>query len=90
MNQSTFLSDLLLRLKTERPDFFKKLQIVAVILGGLSAAFSFVIAEGLQLPHFVQTISTYLATICGSVYFTSFLPNQDKPKDAIQDSPSQN
>lgn len=70
--------EFLLRLKTSNPAFFKKIQYAAAIIGGIAAFMAFFVGSVPEVPHWIQSVSTTLFTICGSVYFTSILPNEDK------------
>lgn len=72
-----FLFELVSRLKTESPSFFKKLQwgsgILAVLLGAVQALISF----GIWHPENAEKISTFLGyaiTTITTVFGTSFLP----------------
>lgn len=69
--------EFLLRIKTDNPAFFKKIQYVAAIIGGLSAFMTFFVGSAPEVPHWVQLVSGYLFTISTTIYGMAKLPNKD-------------
>jgi hypothetical protein len=79
MNQS-FIVEFINRLKTEKPDFFKKLQVVAAILFAVSGALGYIMGTDLNLPHWVVVVCQFLNSTSFGAILTAFLPNKDLPK----------
>jgi TctA family transporter len=79
MNQS-FIFELINRIRTEKPDFFKKLQVVAVILFAVSGALGYVMDQDLNLPHWFVVVCQFLNSTSFGAILTAFLPNKDQSK----------
>ena len=78
MNAIQFLNELITRFKTEKPDFFKKLQAIALIIGALSGgviAYDYLITD---LPDKLDKLATTVFTVASTLYLTGQLPNKDK------------
>lgn len=81
-----FLTEFLLRLKTESPSFFKKLQWIAGILTALATAAKVLIDNEVISPEHATTVSTlcgYILTAAAAVLGTSALP----VKNTLADGP---
>lgn len=78
MNAIAFLNELIERFKTESPDFFKKLQAIALVIALISGgaiACDFLIYD---LPSKVDTLANTLFAISSTMFLTGKLPVKDK------------
>ena len=81
MNPINFLNEFISRLKTEKPEFFKQLQAIALIIGVISGGalgYDYLVAP---LAENIDKLATTLFTISTTVYFTGQLPSKDKPAE---------
>ena len=79
-----FFKELIDRLRKEKPDFFKQLQKVAVILSVIFFAIScanklfFYLELNYELPAKVVAVADKLCQLFIVLFGFSFLPNKDK------------
>lgn len=84
MNPILFLNELIERFKTESPDFFKKLQAIALILAvisGVTIACDYLL---INLPTKIDFIANTLFTISSTMFLTGKLPIKDKATETPQ------
>jgi len=77
MNTS-FFSELVARLGKRNPKFFDYIQVAALVLGSLSAAFNFIDERGTMLPPWLTWIKSTTVMITSAVTaIVAQLPNKD-------------
>lgn len=75
--EKNLISELIARLRTQNPAFFKKLQLAALIIGGVSAFLGYIISHGAAMPQWVTAASQELSKACALLVVFGFLPNKD-------------
>ena len=79
-----FIKELIERLKKEKPDFFKQLQKVAMILFAIFFAISYInelfiyLELNYEIPAKVVAVADKLYQLFIVLFGFSFLPNKDK------------
>lgn len=74
------LNILINRLKSDTPEFFKKLRKYSVYAGIIAGIVITASTGGLALPAVLVSVAQYTAVIAGSVVATSSLTKVDKPE----------
>jgi hypothetical protein len=80
-----FIKELIDRLRKEKPDFFKRLQKVAVVLVVIFFAISyanklfFYLELNYEIPAKIVAVADKLCQLFIVLFGFSFLPNKDKP-----------
>lgn len=78
MNNQNFFVELLKRLFSKNPKFFKWIQIAAIVLGAASVLFSFLESQSVNLPGWMDVISAAVVKILAAItLLIAQLPNQD-------------
>jgi hypothetical protein len=73
------LSEVIKRVGSETPPFFKKLRIYAWIAGlVIGSATTSVLSAGIALPVWAIVLVTFAASVCGGIATASYLPTSDK------------
>lgn len=76
MNQNS-LTELVKRMITENPKFFKKIQVAALVMGSISAGLVFFVSHGTNMPSWLVELSKDLAMASVGIVATAQLPNKD-------------
>lgn len=82
MKQKNFLLELLVRLSTKNPKFFRILQVIALILGALSAALVYLVDQSqVALPGFItwlQDSTVWVSSLVALILAQLPNPNPEK------------
>lgn len=77
MNNNNFFIELIARFLTKNPKFFRILQLVALILGGLSAGLTYVVNQNVELPGIISWLQNTVVQIVALVtLILAQLPNE--------------
>jgi len=89
MNNQNFFVELLKRIFSKNPKFFKWIQIAAIVLGALSVLFSFLESQSINLPGWAEVVSNAVVKVLAAVtLLLAQLPNQDPAPAASEENKS--
>lgn len=76
------MKELITRLSSPTPSFWKKIQKIGIILGTISGVIA---TAPISLPAGIVTAAGYLTVASGSIAAISQLTVEDKPKNVLND-----
>ena len=74
--QTAFLNEILSRIKTDKPDIFKKIQKGAAVMGIVCAIVSMGGAETFPIDERISVVCGYFLPFFIAVFMTGQLPNK--------------